>query len=529
MRIASTVAKTAPPAAPGGGVADIVGQLHQQQMRHRRIERLRTLQFWWYPISLVILGGLVAAVMGQSVLDLPKVTIGILIGLPLLFLTCKRLEFGLLIFAISVSPFIPSALKVSTLYVSPAIPILLLLFFLVLLQTAFHVKKPIVPSLRTIWPLYGLAIMAIISGIQAQATWLYMVPHQILGNPIAFEEGVGIVLYFIPLIVVYTVTASLTKREQWIQHIQIAYIVLALMDSALLIFEFKHISANIYTFRYTSPSIGWIPLEALAQLLVLGCILAYGRFLYATRWKPRIIYGASLLVCLLALYVSLENSWWLEGGIALFVMTLVYSRRLFAVLCVAGLPLLPLVRAFLQKLQSVKSVDALRLTIWQDMLRAWSKRPVMGVGPGNLWAYDQTFTHLPQGLREFAKSGLGVAHEGYLQTLGELGPLGLFFQVAFIVLLIIAAARLFRRSRPLINQEMRNDRILGLVGLGLVCGSAAGDLVAGYFFLPPRQSLHVASLPQALITWVIYSCVVYKDQLWRMARRGLRIEVYETG
>src|SRR5260370_25146053 len=137
------------------------------------------------------------------------------------------------------------------------------------------------------------------------------------------------------------------------------------MDSALLIFEFKHISANIYTFRYTSTSIGWIPLEALAQLLVLGCILAYGRFLYATRWKPRIIYGASLLVCLLALYVSLENSWWLEGGIALFVMTLVYSRRLFAVLCVAGLPFLHLVRSFILKLQSVTSVDALHITISQ--------------------------------------------------------------------------------------------------------------------------------------------------------------------
>src|SRR5260370_7367260 len=113
------------------------------------------------------------------------------------------------------------------------------------------------------------------------------------------------------------------------------------MDSALLIFEFKHISANIYTFRYTSPSIGWIPLEALAQLLVLGCILAYGRFLYATRWKPRIIYGASLLVCLLALYVSLENSCRLACGIALFVMSLLYSRPLFSFFRVPFPPLLP--------------------------------------------------------------------------------------------------------------------------------------------------------------------------------------------
>jgi K+-sensing histidine kinase KdpD len=58
-----------------------------------------------------------------------------------------------------------------------------------------------------------------------------------------------------------------------------------------------------------------------------------------------------------------------------------------------------------------------------------------------------------------------------------------------------------------------------LVGLGLICGSAAGDLVASYFFLPPRQSFHVASLPQALTSWIIYGCVLYKDQLRRLVSK----------
>src|SRR5262249_31550694 len=156
-----------------------------------------------------------------------------------------------------------------------------------------------------------------------------------------------------------------------------------------------------------------------------------------------------------------------------------------------------------------------------DMLRAWSKRPVFGVGPGNLWAYDQVFTYLPHGVRNFAKSGLGVAHEGYLQTLGELGPLGLFFQIACLVVLIIAAARLSPRSRSIDSAEIRHDRILGLIGLGLVCGSMVADLFASYFFLPPRQSLHVASLPQALVSWIVYGCVLYRDRLWRMARKGM--------
>lgn len=498
-------------------------QLRLQRMYHQRILRLRTIQFWWYPILFVVLGGVIAAALGQFALDLPKEVFGIVIGVPLIFVAVRYPEFGFLLFAVLVSPFVPSAIKVSTIYISPALPVLFLLFFVMLVRMAFHIKKYVLPSFWTIWPLIGLILMAIISEALIQVTWLPNVPHQVLTNPIILEESVGILVYTFPLLTVFTATTTLTRKAKWIEYIQYAYILLALLDAGIIMVEFKHIGADVFAFRYSSPSIGWIPLEAMAQLLVMGCILSYARFLYATRWSTRILFGVALAICLLALYLSLENSWWLEAGVALAVMTIIYSRRLFVFFCVAALPFLPVLRSFLQKLQSTKSVDALRFTIWQDMLRVWSKRPVFGVGPGNLWAYDQVFTHLPQGLRNFAASGLGVAHEGYLQTLGELGPVGLFFQVAFIVVLIIAAARLFQRSRDVSKAEIRSDRILGLVGLGLICGSSAGDFVASYFFLPPRQSVHIASLPQALTSWVIYGCVIYKDQLWRLARRGLHL------
>jgi O-antigen ligase len=508
-----------------GGAPDIADQLRSYQIRQNRILLRRTLQIWWYPVLFVILGGVAAATLGQFALDLPKVVIGLTLGVPLIYLAIRFPAFGLLLAAIFVSPFIPSALKVSTVYISPAIPFILLIFYVALVRAGLSRKKTIFPSLWTTWPLIGLIFMAILSELFAQATWLIVVPRQVLSNPIAFEEGIGVAMYFAPLIVVYTVSAILTGKDRWIRYILHTFLILALFDAGVLLIEFKHIGADIYTFRYTSPSIGWMPLEALAQLLALGCMIAYAHFLYAARWLTRILYGLAFVICLVALYFSLENSWWLEAAIALAVMTLVYSRRLFVFFCVVALPFLPLVRSFVQKLQSVKSVDALRFIIWQDMLRAWSKRPVFGVGPGNLWAYDQVFTHLPFGVRDFAKSGLGVAHEGYIQTLGELGPLGLFLQVACLVVLIIAAARLFRHSRSIDISEMRNDRILALVGLGLVCGSMGGDFFASYFFLPPRQSLHVASLPQALVTWIIYGCVLYKDQLRRMALKGLRFAI----
>jgi O-antigen ligase len=143
------------------------------------------------------------------------------------------------------------------------------------------------------------------------------------------------------------------------------------------------------------------------------------------------------------------------------------------------------------------------------------------VGPGNFWAYDQRFTHLPKFLREFNKTGLGVAHNGYLQVLGELGPLGVFFYLSFTVVMVLISVQLFRRSN---TAETRKDRILALIGLGLICGSALADFTSGAFFVQPRQFGSTGSLPQILSSWFVWGCVMYKDQLWRTARRTFKID-----
>ncbi|HJT57611.1 MAG TPA: hypothetical protein VJ761_14005, partial [Ktedonobacteraceae bacterium] len=314
----------------------MANQLRLQRMYHKRILRLRTIQFWWYPILCVILGGAIAAALGEFALDLPKEVFGIVIGVPLIFVAVRYPEFGFLLFAVLVSPFMPSAIKVSTMYISPAVPLIFLLFFVILIRTAFHVKKYVLPSFWTIWPLLGLILMALISEALIQVTWVPNVPHRVLTNPIIMEEGVGILIYTFPLLTVFTATNTLTGKAKWVEYIQYAYILLALLDAIIILVEFKRIGADVFAFRYSSPSIGWIPLEAMAQLLVLGCILSYARFLYATRWKTRILFGLALVICLLALYFSLENSWWLEAGVGLAIMTLVYSRRLFVLFCVAA-------------------------------------------------------------------------------------------------------------------------------------------------------------------------------------------------
>ncbi len=160
--------------------------------------------------------------------------------------------------------------------------------------------------------------------------------------------------------------------------------------------------------------------------------------------------------------------------------------------------------------------------------------------PGNFWAYDQRFTQLPKNLRNFSRTGLGVTHNGYLQILGELGPLGVVFYVSFIVVIIVIAVRLYQRSKIpkkpargilklldlnlVCESEKRHDHILALVVIGISCGLAVGDFVSGGFFLQPRQVGSSNDLVRIFITWIIWGCVIYKDQLWRMARRGLKTE-----
>ena len=86
--------------------------------------------------------------------------------------------------------------------------------------------------------------------------------------------------------------------------------------------------------------------------------------------------------------------------------------------------------------------------------------------------------------------------------LAEVGPLGLLCYLAFMVIMIVIAVQLFRRSKierkpasgllklfdlnlaSESEKDKRNERVLGLIGLGLICGSVVADFTSGAFFLP---------------------------------------------
>ncbi len=521
------------PPSPGGGTLDIASQLSDQRKRHRRIMLGRWVKSWWLSILLALAGGVLAGVVGQFALNPlygKYVILGALalpIGFPIVYWAIKNTTFALFLVTAVCTTWAPPMGSIKSLDLYLVYLLVPLLFFVVLVKAAFRERKFIWPSFRVLWPHLGLATMLIVSNIVVHFSWTVGVPETLNHVPLIVGEAFGLFIYLLTLFTILLLSALLDGKERWIEIIQRVYILLAVLISLVVLYEFRRLGGDTTSFRYTEPQIFWMKLRAIVQLISLGSILSYVRLLCATKWIERVIYALALVICLVALYVSLENSWWLEVGVALIVITLLAGRQLpfselvrriglrGVILTIVGIVASPYILNKVNQIATQKQDDFLRLFIWQDGLRVWSKQPIFGVGPGNYWNYDQRFTHLPRFLTNFDKDGLGVAHNGFIQTLGEMGPIGEFLLLSFIAVMLIAAWRLMRRSDK-DDPKTRNDYLLGLGCIGLILGSMVADFVSGEFFWPPRQNGSSHSLNQIMTTWVILGFLLYKDKLRRL-------------
>ncbi len=592
MQIADTFSNGGLPPSSGGGafLPDIASQLRQQQERQQRILRWRAFASWWYPVVLIILGSALAITLAATLgTTYPLPLFAAFLGLPVFFLLIKRVDFSLLLLAAGTTAIAPKLVTLKSADIYPCQILIAVLFCTLLVQAAFRTHKISLPPLRAFWPQLGLFILAIISNVMIQFTWTHGVPKKLNNNPIIYSEILGIISFTFPLMVYVIVNMIVSVKERYVVYLQRIFILLGIFVALVVLYDFRRIGADIYTFRFSEPHIAWMSLRAIAQLLALTCILAYARFLYATTWRRRIVYLVIVLLSLTTVILTLENSWWVEAFIALIVMTIIYSWRLISFYIVLAIPLLPFLKAEYTKLQTVKSADTARYIIWVDALRVWSKQPILGVGPGNFWVYDQVFTNLPRALRNCNATGLCVAHNGYLQILGEEGPLGLLLFLAFPIVIIGLAALLYRRAHiarkrsranvflkfmgwigldlvdlpeqrkakkqrqnyspgkavenRLLNRiwaafsddarsERHVDRMLALSAIGLTIGSMFSDFFAGGFFIPPRQLSILSEMPQVVTSWIIWALIMYKDQKWRKTCRkaeaaGTRPRAYQ--
>lgn len=502
-------------------VSDFAAELRALHQRYRRQDLRRWVSFWWPRAVLIVLGGCLGALLGVVGVYLPLVAIGVVLAPIFVVLLVKHLGLGWMVLGICASPLVPPVFSVKSLTFFPVEFGVALLLIAVGVRAVLHVRRFVLPSFWVIWPQLGLISLAILSEILIQVTWVPQVPHKINSLPVIYSELVGIVIYTVPLVTIVATTTVLTGHDRWIPRVMDAFLLLGVVQAIIICIEFKRIGADVYAFRYTEPYILYMQLGAIAQFLVVAAVIAYARALLSARWRGRLAYGALTLLYLAAIGISLENARWVAVAAALIVMTFAFSRRLFALFCVLGLPLIPVALDIVQKIQDVKGGrDSVRFKVWADMIRIWWKHPVLGVGPGNVWPFDQVFTQLPLKDRNLANTGLGVAHDGMLQVLAEVGPLGVVFYFSVVAVIALAAWRLYRRSD---GPHARADRILALACLGLVIGCLAGDFASGDFFRPPTQIGGFNDISRTTANWMLFGALLYKDQLWRLGKRLERV------
>ena len=92
------------------------------------------------------------------------------------------------------------------------------------------------------------------------------------------------------------VTMIVSVKERYVVYIQRIFILMGIFVALVVLYDFRRIGADIYTFRFSEPRIAWMSLRAIAQLLAQMCILAYARFLYATTWRQSIVYLVIVLL-----------------------------------------------------------------------------------------------------------------------------------------------------------------------------------------------------------------------------------------
>ncbi len=614
MQIAKSPNGALSPSLGSASPYNIESELQEQRKYHRRVRREQLVKYWWPRVLLFAAAIVSAALVAPYVSGNTRTLLTTVIMAAVVLIAFKYFEVGFFLTAVVSTAWMPKVTNFGTLDIYPSMFLIIILFWMAVARVAFRVdrRQPILPSIRAVWPQVGLIFLAVVSEIMIQFTWIVGVSHEIahkylstiISNPVIDDELLGVWMYTIPLTIIVLTTVAIAGKDKWIEYTQRMLMILGFIGALVIIYEFKRQGGNVATFRTAEPSILWMTLRCLSQLLVQGCIVAYARFLYATRASWRLFYLAIMAILLIGIFVSLQNSWWLEVGAGMIVMTIVYSRRFlfFCILCI--IPLSPVAVLEAGKLASAKKDDLNRLTIWHDaILSWWTHRPIFGFGPGNYWVFDQFYTTLARNLRDFAVTGLGLAHNGYLQVLVELGPAGEFCYIASTVMIAIAGYRLYKRyliprkkpvggivgfsdlglaidpnetvenkgrqvkvdfivrfkntlkgvkgteegfkSQPRLTKETfdyfldfivrlwyltwgvktdeeiekRRNCMLGLVCFGLIIGSACGDFTSSSFFLPPRQLNQFVETPQVVVTWMIVGFVLYKDGLWRLARK----------
>jgi O-antigen ligase len=215
-------------------------------------------------------------------------------------------------------------------------------------------------------------------------------------------------------------------------------------------------------------------MRALAVLLLsLGLAAAYLSY-FLNVW----------LGVIAALAVVLGARWGWRGALAWFAGVGVF-----------GLAVLPILATILS--QRLLGSDADRILLWQSALTVWSKSPLIGVGPGDLASYMETYSKFSITL---VLQGYQEAHNIFLELLAEIGIVGLLVFLGFVIVVLI------RLTHRLPGAEHFDRQFRSAAAALVVAGAVMASVGSG--LVPTIATEGWTAVAPVVLTWFFAGCGV---------------------
>lgn len=275
------------------------------------------------------------------------------------------------------------------------------------------------------------------------------------------------------------------------------------------------------------PTTAFADPNELGSYAAMSFLLALGWLIAARGRREQAVAGVAALASVAALALSLSRGAWLGAAVGLVALVVIHpkARRPVAAVALAGVtatlagllmfPSSGPVEVVLHRVTSVSDPAGnpydVRPITWQEALREFSERPVLGNGPGS---FSVLSAQSPSELQFYPRMH---AHNGLLTVAAEMGSFGALALIGMAVTLVIAVRGRARRLRA----AHRWDDLGVLAGGAAALSALAAHLVVDY---PLRN-------PVLMVTvWAVVGMVLAATAIPAAPRAGARtVAVYAAG
>jgi O-antigen ligase len=377
------------------------------------------------------------------------------------------------------SPYMPGGFNLAVL-------LLALLIGLWLAHTVLEKRGTrLVPS-RTVKPLLGLALVAVLAFGIGQLPWFAVAPMAPL------DAQLGGLAIFVLAVGAFLLVAHQVRDQRWLEWLTWLFLALgAMFIVGWLVPGLGGITSRLFQLGATSNSMFWVWLLALAfsqawlnKRLHPGWRLALAALVAATLYVALVPSGdwkSGWMPPLVAIAVIIGLRSW-RAGLALALLGLVQAKNIFST-----------------AIASDEYSYSTRLDAWEIVLEMIKANPITGFGPANYYWYT----------RLYRIRGYEVefnSHNQYVDIVAQTGLLGL----ACVLWFAWEVGRLGLRLRTRVSPGFAEAYVYGALG-GL-----AGTLAAGMFvdwFLPFVYNIGMNGFRGSMLPWLFLGGLVSLEQI----------------